>query len=116
MAKGFDWQSVKARTRRVVHNTFGGDAKYMDSTQPEIALTVRWHNKIQVGGDLESGGYAETIEGIERVIFDREELMAKGVTLRNNGTVIMADGTVLTLGTQEPIVGPIEVIWQVARG
>lgn len=116
MAKGFDWQTVKARTRRVVHNTFGGDAKYMDFMQPEIALTVRWHNKIQVGGDLEGAGYAETIEGIERIIFDREELLAKGVTLRNNGTVIMADGTVLTLGTQEPIVGPIEVIWQVARG
>ena len=115
MARGFDWQSVKARTRRAVHDTFGGDAKYFDSMQPEIALVVRWHNKIQVGGDLD-GGYAETIEGIERVVFDREELAAKGVTLRNNGMVIMADGTRLTLGTQEPIVGPIEVVWQVARG
>ena len=45
-----------------------------------------------------------------------EPFKLKGVTLRNNGMVIMADGTVLTLGTQEPIVGPIEVIWQVARG
>lgn len=116
MAGGFDWQSVKARTRRVVHDTFGGDAKYFDFMQPEITLVVRWHNKIQVGGDLENSGYAETIEGIERVIFDMEELKAKGVTLRNNGTVVMADGTVLTLGTQEPVVGPIEVIWQVARG
>lgn len=115
MAGGFDWQSVKALTRRVVHNTFGGDAVYFDSIQPETGLSVRWHNKIQVAGDLEGQGYAETIEGVERVVFDREELAAKGVVLRNNGVVRMADGTVLILAVQEPIVGPIEVIWQVAR-
>jgi len=115
MARGFDWQSVKARTRRIVHDTFGGDAEYFDSVQERVGLVCRWHNKIEVAGDLD-GGYATTIEGIERVIFDREELAAKGVTLRNNGIVKMADGTLLTLSAQEPIVGPIEVIWQVARG
>lgn len=116
MGAGFDWQAVKARTRRIVHTTFGGDATYFDSMQDSVELKVRWHNKIEIAGDLENSGYGQTIEGIERVIFDRDELVAKGVTLRNNGIVKMADGTVLTLAAQEPMVGPIEIIWQVARG
>lgn len=113
---GIDWQALKARTRRIVHSTFSGDSTYQDDFLVDpITLNVRWHNKIQVVGDLESGGYAETIEGIERIIFDREELQEKGVLLNHAGLVIMADGTRLRLQSQEPIVGPIEVIWQVAR-
>lgn len=115
MARGIDWQAVKAQTRRIVHETFGGDATYFDNVQPEVAITARWHNKIEIGGDLESSGYAQTIEGIERVIFDVEELRTKGITLRNNGIVRMADGTVLILSSQEPMVGPVEQIWKVSR-
>lgn len=99
-----------------MHNTFSGDSTYQDDyLVTPVGLRVRWHNKIQLVGDLESGGYAESIEGIERIIFDREELAQKAVTLQYLGLVIMADGTRLRLHTQEPIVGPIEVIWQVSR-
>lgn len=112
----FNWQELKGRTRRIVHNTFSGASTYQDDVfVTPIGLMVRWHNKIQLVGDLESGGYAESIEGIERVIFDREELAEKQVVLQYAGLVIMQDGTRLRLQTQEPIVGPIEVIWQVSR-
>lgn len=116
MANGFDWQAVKARSRRIVHDTFGGDATYFDSRTGVVNLTVRWHNKIEIGGDLENSGYSQVIEGVDRVVFDRVELANKGITLRTGGVVTMADKTVLHLSTQEPIVGPVEVIWNVTRG
>jgi len=112
----FDWQSIKGRTRRIVHTTFSGDSTYQDDyLVAPVGLRVRWHNKIQLVGDLESGGFAESIEGIERIIFDRDELAEKAISLHHSGLVVMADGTRLRLHTQEPIVGPVEVIWQVSR-
>lgn len=111
----FNWQDLKARTRRIVHTTFAGSATYKDNSLiAPVGLNVRWHNKIQLVGALEEG-YAETIEGIERIIFDRDELALKQVNLVHKGQVVMEDGTRLRLETQEPIVGPVEVIWQVAR-
>lgn len=116
MAKSFNWNELKASTRRIVHDTFAGEAMYSDVSLSEpVTLDVRWHNRIARNGELESGGYAEIVEGIERVIFDIEELNRKGVSPMAHGRIELADGTVLRLQVCEPIVGPIEVIWEVAR-
>lgn len=112
----FNWNELKAETRRIVHDTFAGASLYSDVTlSTPVALNVRWHNKIARNGELESGGYAEVVEGVERVIFDREELQKKGVQVRAHGLVVLEDGTRLRLQVSEPVVGPITLTWEVAR-
>lgn len=118
MASNF--AAIKAKARRDVHASFSVSATYQDySLDTPVPLSVRWHNKIARFGDLLDGGYAEVVEGIERIIFMRDEVEAAGLILRESGFVtITAEGyenAVLVLAAQEPKVGPVEVIWMVSR-
>ena len=119
MASNF--AAIKAKARRDVHASLSVPARYENYAQDVIVedLSVRWHNKIAIMGDLENGGYANIVEGIERIIFTREELAVKGVVLSEGDSIIMTaegyENARLVLKTQEPIVGPVEVVWQVAR-
>lgn len=83
-----------------------------------VDITVRWHHRIDRFGDIESGGYAEQIDGIERALFNRELLAENGVVLRRNGIVTLTEGewggVKLRLDTKEPRDGPVEEIWGVA--
>lgn len=110
---------LKAKTRRAIHGVFSVRAQYQDFTMAAaVDITVRWHHRIDRFGDIESGGYAEQIDGIERAIFNREELAEKGVVLRRRGLVTLTEGewggAVLRLDTKEPRDGPVEEIWGVA--
>lgn len=112
----FNFADAKAKLRRAVHVTLGVSALYQDSTMsaPE-PIRVRWHSKIDRFGDLESAGYAEIIEGIHRVILDRDQ--ARLLAVRNAGTITIAElgGAVLTLSAMEPYDGPVEEIWSVTK-
>lgn len=120
MASNF--AAAKAKMRRDVHASLSVSARYESYSLDVVVddISVRWHNKIAVIGDLENGGYANVIEGIERIIFDRAELLAKNVLLDEGDVIVITaegfENARLVLKTQEPIVGPVEVIWQVARG
>ena len=110
---------LKARARRDIHGAFCVPAQYTDETLTEpVDVTVRWHHRIDRFGDLDSGGYAEVVDGIERLIFNRDELAEKGVQLRRRGAVTLTEpewaGAVLRLDTREPYDGPVEEIWGVA--
>lgn len=119
MASNF--AAIKAKARRDVHASLSVSARYESYSQEVIVdgLSVRWHNKRQLVGDLDSGGYAQIIDGVERIVFMQDELQAKGVTLEGGDVIIItAEGygnVGLVLQTQEQIVGPVEVIWQVSR-
>ncbi|ECH9559507.1 hypothetical protein ZT45_20930 [Salmonella enterica subsp. enterica] len=119
MASNF--AAIKAKARRDVHASLSVAARYENYAQDVIVddISVRWHNKIAIMGDLENGGYANVIEGIERIIFMRDELNAKGIMLSEGDSIIMTaegcENARLVLKTQEPIVGPVEIVWQVAR-
>lgn len=119
MGRAFDFQGAKKAARRIVHDTLSGLSTYTaPQSSVSTALYVRWHHKIDRFGDPESAGYAEVIEGVERIIFDREELAAKGIVVGRNGIVTMDEDGVsvkLRLETQEPVEGPIEEIWNVVR-
>lgn len=114
------WAKAKAKARKVVHSTFrlSGVLRRKD-TGVEIALSVRYHNKIAMMGDLMEAGYADVIDGVDRLIFDRNELTEKNIVLRADDTVKLVDDGFenirLRLVAQEPINGPVEVKWQVAR-
>ena len=114
----FDFAALKARTRQIVHDTMATDAEY---THPHlvgaVGLRIRWHNKIAQYGDLLDTGYAEVVEGINRVIFNRPELDEKSVTLKAGGYIRLLapqyGGALLILDVQEPVVGPVELVWKV---
>lgn len=116
-----NFAAIKAKARRDVHASLSVSARYESYSQEVVfgGLSVRWHNKQQLVGDMDSGGYAQIIDGIERIIFMRDELASAGITLEEGDTVVITaegfDNVALILKTQEPVVGPVEVIWQVAR-
>lgn len=121
---GFDWSAVKAQVRGIVDETFRVTATYQDQTlSVPVPVTVRWHNKIARQGDLEGAGWAEVIEGVERLIFNRDLLQkandGQPLRLLHKGVItITAPGynnAQFTLEAREPIVGPVEEIWNVAR-
>lgn len=123
-----DWSSIKASTRRAVHDVFKVGATYQDHTMSQpVPVSVRWHNKIGVIGQETNQGYAEVIEGVDRVIFNREELEQTKyitdnrmpITPIKGGRVTLMDAlynnAVLVLDSREPIVGPVDEVWSVAR-
>lgn len=113
--------ALKARARKALHGAFSYEARYKDDTlNAAVPVKARWHNRIVLLGDYQDGGYANIIDGIERVIFDRDELAKAGITPIETGTVTILDHNldvmaVLTLDSREPYVGPVEEKWQVKR-
>lgn len=120
------WASYKALARRAVHTAFCVSAVYKDpdGVVSAEALKVRWHMRQTLAGQLDNGGYAEVVEGIEKIIFDKDELQALALTPERNGTItLMAPEYRLIDGSQPEFVlqyqdedtGPVEESWQVTR-
>jgi hypothetical protein len=116
----FDWAALKAQARRTVHRTFGLAAEYMaDDEAAPVLLSVRWHNKLTTVGDPNGEGYAVSIDTIDKVLFDVEELAAKNVTIVRGARVkILAPGfggQLLAIDTRDPKCGPSESVWHVGK-
>lgn len=112
----FDFAEVKRKTRGVVHATLGVSASYQDSSMSApVPVRVRWHSKIDRFGDMENAGYAEVVEGIDRVIFEAAQARQLGV--RHAGVVIIPQmgNAELTLDAMEPADGPFEEIWSASK-
>ena len=115
----FDRASALSLHRRVTHDAMGVTWDYTD---PEIIsavkLRVRWSSKSAAIGNLAFQGYTEMDEGIDTVIFDRDELAEKGINLQRGGTLTGQvggpfEGAVLRLDSQLPDNGPINRTWRV---
>lgn len=111
---------IKAKARKAVHAAFSYAATYQDDTlDAAVDVDVRWHNRLVMTGDYDSSGYANIIDGIERIIFDRDQLGTLGVTPVRGGKVTLTEagmnGTVLILDSKEKKVGPLEEKWVVVR-
>lgn len=109
---------IIAGMRRVVHSTFGETAYYEDPFKTgRRDVSVRWHNRVALRGNIEDEGYSDIIEGINRAIFNQEELKQEGITLNKGGRVTLThplNGSVmLLLDSMEPHVGPINEVWNV---
>ena len=117
----FSFAKAKSLVRRTVHKTFGVPAFYKDSSlSTPVAISARWHNKIERMGDLDNQGYAEIIQGIDRVLFDATE--ARTVGVKRLGEVsfpeLAATPTsaipTFILSTRETETGPDREIWLVS--
>jgi hypothetical protein len=111
----FDFAAAKKAARQTVMETLGADALYTDSTHlTPVAIRARWHTKIDRFGDNGNLGYAEVIEGVERLILT--EAQARQIGVKRGGVVTFPtlDGVAVTLEAMEPKDGPIEEIWTVS--
>lgn len=111
---------IKAKARKAVHAAFSYSASYFDDTlNAAVHVDVRWHNRIVMQGDYDQSGYAQIIDGIERIIFDRDQLGTLGIAPRRGGKVTITEPqmpvTVLILDVREKHVGPLEEKWIVVR-
>jgi len=104
--------------RRDVHAAFAYAATYEDTvvTIP-VPITVRWHDKVERVGNINSGDYSEILSTIEHLLFNSEELAAAGISLARGGTVKLTEfnNYELELDALEPPDGPIKIVWTVVR-
>ena len=117
----FDLAEIKAKARQIVHQTFGITAEYWYKDPAAITpLRVRWHSKLTAVGDLSGDGFPVTLDTIDRVIFNMDELAEKGVKIARGGKLKITaknyGGQVLIIDSQHPTRGPAEEIWQVGVG
>ena len=116
----FDFAAVKARVRQTVHDTFGILALYVDDQSGvQEELRVRFHTKINRFGDLQDAGWAEVVEGVNRLILNKTELDLKEITPVRGARLVFIpasfEGLELILQVQEPSTGPVDVVWQVSQ-
>lgn len=66
------WATFRAEARAAVHEAFGLPATYLapGSVGSPLSLTVRWHASAIRHGDLQSDGYAEVRDPVDRLVFD----------------------------------------------
>lgn len=112
----FDFAAAKKLVRREVHKTLAVPALYQaDSVSTPQDIRARWHSKIEKSGNLENEGWAEVIEGVDRVIFNVDDARALGVARGGKITFPDLGNVAFLLDTMEDPDGPIEEIWLVSR-
>lgn len=112
----FDFAAAKLGMRRVVHRTLGVSALYQGaSMSTPVECKARWHNKLARTGELENGGWAEVIEGIDRIVFSIEEATTLAVERGGVVTFPSLENASFTLDYELPADGPYEQVWSVAR-
>lgn len=116
----FDFAQAKADARRVVQATFGVQAFYSDaSVDVPVEFRARWHNRISkpFGGLVDGDGYADVIEGIDRIVFFPQDVDGYPFAPQRLGEVTFPSlvGVVFVLEHQDPTTGPLEDAWTVSR-
>lgn len=115
----FDFGEIKALARQAVHDTMSLPGLYQDDSLAEpVELRVRFHTKIHRVGDMIDQGWAEVVEGVNRLILNKSELDEKGVLPVRGATVTLTapgfENIVLVLHVREPDSGPVEMVWEVS--
>lgn len=109
----FDFAALKAKTRRVVHDTLAVDAFYQDDSMGAARpIKARWHNKLDRFGDLMDQGYAEVVEGVDRVVLFPCDYPTLNF-VRGGVVTFPAYGRSFRLEVREPKDGAHHAVWQV---
>ena|SRR5690349_22587148 len=113
---------IKLQARQALHGAMAEPATYTangvetpsaEQIEAGLSLTVRWHTKMRISGERNS---ADTgiIEGVNRLIFNSDELAALGLELKRGGVVsIPGYEKLLRLDQPEDSDGPLNVYWGV---
>ena len=115
---------IKSQARQALHSAMAEPATYSDGiteyptaeqTAAGLSLTVRWHTKQKIVGERINNDVA-ILEGINRLVFSSEELVALGLTLQRGGIVtIPGYFKSFQLDMEEDSDGPINVYWSVVE-
>lgn len=117
----FNFAAAKSLVRRVVNETLGVQAFYKDAlVNTPIETRARLQNRISkpFGGPESGAGYAEIIEGVDRIVLIPVDVQGYPLDLKRGGIFTFPEthpGEEFILELQEPNMGPLEVSWQVAR-
>lgn len=117
-----NWLAQRRQARRDIHVAFAVAATYEDDvvTTP-VPITVRWHAKRELVGNINGGDYAEIVSTIQNLLFNDEELATANaggpLTLKHGGLVKLTElgDYPLELDVREPPDGPIKIVWTVVR-
>jgi hypothetical protein len=113
-----DWFALRTQAQRDIHAAFSVRGFYSDANVAEpVPLGVRWHSRYGLPvGDLAGGDYSGVLETVDRLIFNRAELVENGLTLHRGGRVELPDYEyTFTLDVREPNTGPVNEVWTVAN-
>lgn len=114
---------IKAQARAALHGAMAEPASYSfgggdpvpspEQLEAGLSLTVRWHTKMRIVGERNSTDTG-LIEGVNRLIFNTDELAALGLTLERKGVVtIPGYAKQLRLDSHEDSDGPLNDYWGV---
>lgn len=113
---------LKAQARQALHGAMAEPALYSfegvdyptaEQTLAGLSLTVRWHTKMKIVGERDSSDVG-LLEGVNRLVFNADELLALGLTLERLGVVtIPGYDKQLRLDHREDSDGPLNVYWSV---
>lgn len=110
---------IKAKARRALHGALSVQATWTSNLTGESKpLTVRWHSKQALRGELSNDGYAQILDSQDRLIFNKEELEELQVTLSRGDKILMPplyENAELMVEEREETIGPIEEIWLSTR-
>ena len=113
-----DWFAIRTQAQRDVHAAFAVRGQYSDATlETAVDLSVRWHSRfgLPVGG-IGGSDYAGVLETIDRLVFNRAELIEAGLTMRRGGKVLLLDYEyTFTLDVREPNAGVVNEVWTVSN-
>lgn len=117
---------VKAKARRGVHaalavpcfyydvDTYGFNRQFNRWFSGRMPITARFHDRISPF-QAPTTGYAAIIEGITRVVLNREQLAALGVVTKQYDIIEFVDyGLFVKLQQRDPYDGPITEKWTVS--
>lgn len=108
----FDFALLKAKTRRVVHDTLAVEAFYQDdSMSAPQTIHARWHNKVDRFGDLMDQGYAEVVQGVDRVVLFPSDYPTLNF-VRGGVVTFPSYRRSFRLEVLEPADGPEVAVWQ----
>jgi len=111
-----DLVDIKTRSRRLTHSRMAVPVVYTaeDADDSVLGITARWHNRkgfAGLGNDT-----ADIFEGVERLVFNAEQLEELGVVLERNAVVEFPGyGSSFRLDIEEETDGPVLSYWTVSR-
>jgi hypothetical protein len=115
----FSFAQLKADTRQAIHGVFAVPATYQDDPLvAPISVRARIHSRTR--SPLEDtdapAGFALVVENAERVVFEKAELTALGITPERGATITFPDyNLTVRLDQRDPEAGPIIESWVVTR-
>ncbi len=116
---------LKTQAREALHGALSEPASYLapgvgaeavptaEQLEAGLSLTVRWHNKLRIVGERSSDD-AGIIEGINRLVFNSDQLDALELAMAPRGVIsIPGLDKTLRLDYREEGDGPLNVYWSV---